>query len=181
MNVNELLSKDSDFIIKFLHSINMEDISSDFNWLGLGEISELNASQYLQKNMPDEGMRWLKIALFSYDFLSKKNPVNSDIFSYEIKIARVRVQGINYFGVSNNNDLLDFNFILHWFFSFVDALPITKKIKLCDDWKKLERGEILRLRKIKNAINVIDEIKDKVLLKQNPSIMEWMNIKNKLP
>lgn len=177
MNINDLLTKEAGFILKKITDNDPVVFDKGFNWLGLAEVSESKADLFYKKKCYEEGGKWFDIALYSYSSCVKKSE-NGDTFSLENSMARIKIKSVNIFDVSEKDKLLALESVFEWFKSKVN-LSLEDALLKSNIFLKLQKIEILELRRIKNMLSTIDLIKDKKLIPND--IKEWLKIKSELP
>lgn len=190
-NANDLACKTSSEVKSWLDDVLSRKIetSSEFNWLGLAEVAGSNAREAAVKDERFSSIEWAEISLRIYEKLSKSS---DKTISHSLKTSAMmlRVFMINSFGNLKENHVFDVQKVFDWFYDNLDlsldsALEFSNKFKgLIKDKKFSEletnRNELIKIRKIKNCLGVIGELKlsDKIFIEDG--IQKWLVEKDNL-
>lgn len=171
--LNNLEQQKPSKIIELIRSIKEERVSipENFNWLGLAQVSSLNARTDKTNNL-----LWAMVAIEAYNFSMK----NVDCRESNLRsIMFLRVYFIERYGSKINDPILDFNQVVQWFFQSL-TISLNEAKEIADNWNELDIDKIKELRKIKNRLAVFKELSTS-LLEPYPELREWIMIYNKLP
>jgi hypothetical protein len=178
MTANYLLTKDSQTVQEWLEQVWSKQtwVSDDFNWLGLAQVAVQKATGTTSEQ--EAKLKWAEIALNVYAYLTRQD-VNGQN-SFELSAMHLRAAMIRQFGAVADHPILDGKPIAKWFFDRTFT-PREEVMQVLGGWRKLPIQDILKLRKIKNRLSVIELLMQDGYLQEHHELREWVMIKKYLP
>ncbi len=145
-----------------------------FNW-------DLFASVTASRAGNERNLSWAHIALHVYENLARRSsPELASSFMFSAMNLRARM--IMELGAREGDAILDPEFVAVWTLGFV-TITLEEALRISsspEHWKDLPPDKLLQVRRIKNALNVIELISDSGVLKKHPELEGWLRIKDRL-
>lgn len=166
----------------------LEQVSSWLDGLAIGEPVrgeffnwELFASTAAARAREGRSLPWARIALLVYGVLVERALTHE---KHSIMLSAMSLRGwlIAEFGAREDDAVLDPEPIVRWFRSLA-TMPIQEAARLVssEDWRTLPMETLLKLRHIKSALNVISLMAETEVVRRNPELENWLQLKPRLP
>lgn len=182
MNIEYILEKGPDYL-RQLYSKELDGLGSieNINWLSLAEGASIRAEQALNRGQNNLGKCWADISVKLYEMLSDKSESRNSQLSLYLAAIRMRIKAIQYLGCSSEDQLLDPEIIVNWFFANIER-SIDETSEKTKKWTSLSKEEIRELRNLKNILNAMELlINIDCPLAKKQEIKRWLSVKSALP
>jgi hypothetical protein len=155
--------------------------TADINWwLGLAE----SASHYVfytkHGELKTPNLEWAQITVALYEYLDTvKHCETCGRSGMFIRLRLIRI-----FGHQPNDELLDAEKIIAWFYKnlSIDQNEVKKMIPidLAEIWKQ-NPEKLLMLREIKNRLGVVQLLQEMKVFELDENLKEWISLRKSLP
>jgi hypothetical protein len=144
-----------------------------FNWDGFAFTAASRARE--ERSLP-----WAHVALLVYGVLAERPPAR-DAHSILLSAMSLRAWMIREMGEREGDAVLDSEVIFAWFQGLA-TLPMEEAARLAsEDWGGLSIETLLRLRRIKSALNVLSHIAETGVVRKHPELGGWLQLRSRLP
>jgi hypothetical protein len=178
---NDLLALPANAIEEWQTSVEAgdEQVPEEFNWLGLAEVAAFNASSITKQGLGSGGLIWARIAISTYQHLARQSHITSQD-TYLNSAMNLRVFMINQLGSISGDSVLDMEQVLQW---FLDGLTLTFEdvARKVGNWSNLDHDEVLKLRRIKNRITILEHLSKERHVSFDQNIKAWLSLRESLP
>lgn len=185
LTANDLACKNSGEVKTWLENVwsGKTKTYPEFNWLGLASIADSMMREAVRNGDKKSSFEWAEISLKVYEKLAKSSD-ESISYSNEISAMMIRVFMIDNFGNLKGNYILDSQKIIDWFYGNLD-LPLAEALEKSNKWRVLiqeknlsqleaDRDELIKVRKIKNCLGVIEALKNTGKVSIENEIQKWL-------
>lgn len=198
--LNYLIKQDAIYVQVWLKAIWAKEkpVPDNFNWLGLAEAATFRAQNYsnfLSDSLDSSNLEWAKVAISVYEFLMKNFNNKSFKESLLDSEMNLRVLMILNFGAMDNDDILDVNILINYFFdnlifSYQEALIKYNKwrslfVENKPDHINSELNQNLQefnlLRQIKRKLILIRRLVESHHVYPNEELSAWLLLQEQLP
>jgi hypothetical protein len=180
----ELLSKGGEEAAEWLDRASREGspVLASFNWLGLAEVARSRISPGRGQAVPvAEAVAWAGVVSTAMDRVRHWEGLTDQYV--DDYLLSLRCCMIATYGADRRNQWLDPMAVIEGFRTWLD-LSLAEAAGMSSDWRSLARGEILRLRRIKNRLTPMALIRD-VLMDCDEAaglhLGEWFALLPQLP
>lgn len=191
ITANDLACKTSSEVKTWLENVwsGKTNIYSEFNWLGMASVADSMMREAVRNDNKKSSFDWAEISLKVYEKLAESSD-ESISYSNELSAMMIRVFMIDNFGEVKGNYILDSQKIIDWFYDNLD-LPLADALEKSNKWRRLiqeknfseletDRDELIKVRRIKNCLNVIEALKNTGKVSLENEIQKWLVEKSNL-
>jgi hypothetical protein len=147
--------------------------STGLNWPVLAFSAAARAGE-------EPSLDWARVAWRVYGALiARSSPRQA--FSYSISMMNVCANMIATFGVDAMDELRNPDTIARWTLGLVPMAIEAAAALSPAEWAKTPPAELLRLRDMKNALNVLSRVADDAVLARFPGLKPWLDLREALP
>lgn len=185
LTANDLASKTSGEVKNWLENVSVEQITpdSEFNWLGLASVAGSMMREAVENGDKKSSFEWAEISLKVYEKLAESSE-KSISFSNEMSAMIIRIFMINNFGDLKGDYILDSQKIIDWLHGNLD-LSLDDALEKSNKWRRLiqeknlseletDRDELIKIRRIKNCLGVIEALKITGKVSIENEIQKWL-------
>lgn len=145
-----------------------------FNW----EVFAFTAAARAGK---ERSLPWAHIALRVYDGLTSRSPARI-AHSFWLSAMNLRARLICDLGAQAGDPLLDPEVIVAWFQRVATiSVEDAERLLSSKDLGTVPQDKLLKLRDIKNALNVLVQIAETRVAQKQPELHGWLNLRSRLP
>ncbi len=146
----------------------------NFNWEVFAFTAAARAGE--ERSLP-----WAHIALRVYDGLSSRSPARI-AHSFSLSAMNLRARLIRDLGAQEGDPLLDPEVIVAWFRRMATlSVEDAGRLSSSTDLSTLPQDRLLKLRDLKNALNVLAQIAETRGVQKHPELQGWLRLRSKLP
>jgi hypothetical protein len=169
-----LLSQSPELILHWLQDVESghQEVSSDFNWLGLAESAAFEARA---KN----NVTWAEVAIRVYERLATSVD-SAHKNGFIASIMHLKAFLIIQLGAVHGDPILDPDEIVQWFFA---NLPYTfeEATQKTAHWRTLDVQEIKALRLIKGRLSIVTSLVKNNIVHPGLELQLWLSLQQSLP
>lgn len=178
-SVKDLLKQEPAELYNWLKAVRegTNTVTEDVNWwLGIAQSATSKATKETDAKVK---LQWAEIALLVYEYLAEDLDRTSRD-SFETSAMMFRALMVSQLGINFENPVLNPNLVEDWFFKRL-PLSIEEAANKAANWPERPIEEIRQLRRIKNRLLVIKELRKEGYLKDNAELSKWIEISESLP
>ena len=145
-----------------------------FNWEVFAFTAAARAGE--ERSLP-----WARVALRVYDGLVNRSP-SRIAHSYRLSEMNLRARLIGDLGAQEGDPVLDPKIVGTWF-QRMATISVEEAVRLLSlkDLSTLPHDKLLKLRDIKNALNILSQIDETPLVQAQPELHGWLKLRSQLP
>jgi hypothetical protein len=145
-----------------------------FNW-------EVFAFTAASRAGEERSLPWAHIALRVYDGLVNRSTARI-AHSYWLSEMNLRARLISDLGAQEGDPILDPGIIVAWF-QRMATLSVEDAVRLLssEELGAIPHDKLLKLRDIKNALNILSRIEGVRMVQAQTGLLEWLKIRSQLP
>ena len=153
-------------------------VATNFNWLGLAQAARLKATM---SSRIEDCLSWGRAAVSAYAMAIEQDylPAQSTL---HLQAMYFRVTMIDDHGAIKDDILLDPELVIRWFFqclSFTQQQVLS--LLLMQTRHELSIEQVQKLRYIKQALSIIRQLPENILLRYRRELHPWFSLQSLLP